>query len=652
MAASAMLLTACNDNSEYLAPGGNTAEGPSLKSFSTTQDVQFDLSFNVAKGYISTFDVYAENPLQVTVDGRFVLNTDLSSVAAGVCESGKFNMTKNIPGYVTKLYAYSESLFAPLLMEATIVNGVAKFTEVSLMVDGPAVMAQKRSIADDKTYIYLQPLNASHRPENIDKVIDIPSQLLIAVDKAFPETKPATAPYIREASLELTKDAEIWITPLKTGCALKNSLGYFCYNGPKEDLANLDPSQIDEKEIIAFPWAQLQTGANNALAQDGLHVGDGFQLKYYDKATGQLVNTFPAGTTIVWVLHARAFDEKTQLTNAGYKEMYRFYSIPSWNKEQEDHTIYFEFTHNNRSFLCFGFEDREFFREENGQQVSNSDRDYNDLIFCMELNPEDAVTPPPAIDIDDNDYITKHEERKGVLAFEDLWPSKGDYDMNDVVLTYESDITYRCKAVATGSVSVTKIEDTFTFLHAGASLNNAFFYKVDVNPAFVVNNEVLIDGVASPIRPDGDGFIVDLCPNVNQVITPYLYGCTPKVYKVEINFTFGKVLQNTFAPLAAPYNPFIAPNEKPGVEVHLPLYAPTSGAALSYFGTNDDKSDLENKIYYVRGLSVQYPFAIHLSGVTKFKIPLEAKPIDVTYPRYTNWVESNFQADKDWYVGN
>ena len=27
---------------------------------------------------------------------------------------------------------------------------------------------------------------------------------------------------------------------------------------------------------------------------------------------------------------------------------------------------------------------------------------------------------------------------EGTLVFEDLWPSQGDYDMNDVVLTYRT----------------------------------------------------------------------------------------------------------------------------------------------------------------------------------------------------------------------
>lgn len=638
------ILASCTDK-EYVGPGGGDAgnkEEASLLRFSTTQDVQFELQYEVAAGYMSGFDVYAENPLKETSDGDFVLRPNLEVVAAGICESGSFNMLKRIPGYITELYAYSDNLFAPRLMYAEIVNGVAKFREVNLWTtSSDADAPSKRTLADKKIDFYLQPSNASHRPLTVDTTLAIPSVLLTAIDKAFPESKPATAPYIGEASLEIVEDAELWITPLKTGCSLRNALGYYCYNGPKEELSALNVNEIDEKEIIVFPWAQLQTGENNAFAQEGLHVGDAFQLKYYDKENDELVQTFPAGTTIVWILHSRAYDVNTQKVNESVRELNRFYSVPNWNNAGQDHTIYFTFEHADKKYLCFGFEDR---------SLSSGDKDYNDLIFHVEANPGNAIVPPPTITIDENDYFTKTEERKGVLAFEDNWPSKGDYDLNDVVVLYDSEITYTCKAVATATTYVTKLEDTFTLIHAGASYNNAFSYKVLINPDFIENGEVWIDGASKPIRPDGEGFVVDVCENVNDVIPPFHEVLEPKVYRIVMNIVSNKVKQAGFDQVSAPYNPFIAPKEKAGVEVHLPMYPPTGQAALSYFGTESDKSDPSRSIYYVAGTSIQYPFAIHLSGISTFKIPVEGEEIDYTYPRYTNWVESGFQEDKDWYV--
>jgi len=56
----------------------------------------------------------------------------------------------------------------------------------------------------------------------------------------------------------------------------------------------------------------------------------------------------------------------------------------------------------------------------------------------------------------------------GTLAFEDLWPSMGDYDFNDLVLGY------RFKTVTNATNQVVEIEKTFTVRANGANLRNGF----------------------------------------------------------------------------------------------------------------------------------------------------------------------------------
>lgn len=108
-----------------------------------------------------------------------------------------------------------------------------------------------------------------------------------------------------------------------------------------------------------------------------------------------------------------------------------------------------------------------------------------------------------------------------------------------------------------------------------------------------------------------------------------------------------------------PFNPFIVVSgyalggfmDEGRKEVHLPAnYGPTAKANLELFGTADDKS-ADNKYYVGSG---NYPFAIELllkpEDQKNFGIPTEGEPIDVTYPRFINWVKSNGREDKDWYV--
>lgn len=70
-----------------------------------------------------------------------------------------------------------------------------------------------------------------------------------------------------------------------------------------------------------------------------------------------------------------------------------------------------------------------------------TDQNFSDVIFTMKSNPVDAVVDIPSVEEKPGAEESKKEVRllKGIYAFEDLWPSQGDYDMNDVMvkLDYE-----------------------------------------------------------------------------------------------------------------------------------------------------------------------------------------------------------------------
>ncbi|MEI7983781.1 MAG: LruC domain-containing protein, partial [Bacteroidota bacterium] len=67
----------------------------------------------------------------------------------------------------------------------------------------------------------------------------------------------------------------------------------------------------------------------------------------------------------------------------------------------------------------------------------------------------------------------------GTLAFEDLWPGKGDYDFNDLVCDY------RFKTVTNASNKVVEIFSTFVIKAFGATLHNGFGFQLNdaINPA-------------------------------------------------------------------------------------------------------------------------------------------------------------------------
>ncbi len=67
----------------------------------------------------------------------------------------------------------------------------------------------------------------------------------------------------------------------------------------------------------------------------------------------------------------------------------------------------------------------------------------------------------------------------GTLAFEDLWPGKGDYDFNDLVIDYQFLITTNT------SNYVESVQGTFIIRAIGASFENGFGFQLSpvINPA-------------------------------------------------------------------------------------------------------------------------------------------------------------------------
>lgn len=643
MALASLSLTSCMEK-DLFTPNNET---PSLATFATTQDVQFTMQYDVPSGYAAEFDVYAENPVESADNGFIVLRTDIKPIAAGIVESGSFKMNKEIPGYVKELYAFSSDLFAPRLLYAKIENKTANFRAIALP-SSDETKAITRTTGTGKIEVE----EGDFVPEFVGRFApasegnaNVNEKVVTAIKKAFPEGWALTEPkrailgnYIKEATMELKESAELWIAPMITGCSMTNTLGYFCYDGPKSDLTGKNVADLDEKLIIVFPFGSLSDNSFFKEEKDQTDIvrGDKFRLKYYDKKKKELVNEFPAGTTIVWFLWSGAYDRGTQTWKKSAQ--HKLYSHWDWNTcETEEayrpHTAYYSIRHENTDYVCFSFED---------QLQKSSDRDFNDMVFLMQANPSTALVPPVIID-DNGDPITHTENPYGILAFEDNWPWAGDYDLNDVVVKYNSEITYT-KETNT-NVYVSKTDDVFTLIHSGASYHNRFAIKYDIAPSNV--KSIKINGTAVTPRADGTGYIIDVCPDVLGKIEAYTLDQS-YAYNIVTEFQPNAIGQEEFQKKKAPYNPFISPKE--GLEIHLPMYAPTSEADTKYFRTIDDCSRPEEGKYYIAEEGSQYPWGIHLSGVENFTIPTERVSIEDKYPRYTDWVKSNFTSYLDWYI--
>jgi len=240
----------------------------------------------------------------------------------------------------------------------------------------------------------------------------------------------------------------------------------------------------------------------------------------------------------------------------------------------------------------------------------------------------------------------------GTLAFEDLWPSMGDYDFNDLILGY------RFKTVTNASNNVVEIFGTFTVRANGANLRNGFGFQLpDATGVTATDYNVTgyshLEGIitlnanhteAGQTKPTIVVFdnTFNLMPGFanTQLGRPYV---TPVPIEIKISVTGGSYVAADFS--LETWNPFIFIDRTRGREVHLLDAQPTDLANSALFGTGDDASDPGLNEYYRTATNL--PWALDFPGA--FDYPIEYSIITYTYLHFAEWAESSGALYTDWY---
>lgn len=281
----------------------------------------------------------------------------------------------------------------------------------------------------------------------------------------------------------------------------------------------------------------------------------------------------------------------------------------------------------------------------------------NNLSLCGEIADPD---PDPDPDPPSGNTTSKHD---GTLAFEDLWPSKGDYDFNDLVINYDFVVT------KDNQNRVLSISSTFTVYAFGASFHNAFGFDlphVNNNQIISVSGSDIESGGIFTIASNGleqnqdnatvivydDSYRIMTHPGVGIGVNtvenaPYV---DPYSIVIDILFyangSFGSGGAVMFDDLdIGNFNPFIVVNQVRGREVHLPNYPPTNLASSSFFGTFNDDSDAGSDRYYKSENNL--PWAINIPEV--FDYPYEKRVIVSAYLKFAEWAENSGSVFDDWY---
>jgi LruC domain-containing protein len=637
-------------------PDSGTPQDPVIENMddlvvSPSFDYRTDKNVNIRIGVFDNtdapvkdvrLDIYTAHP----DSGGAIMLSGLTSV------NGYFEAVHTIPAYYQKLYVGTRFIGLPNMQEVDVLNGNLDFKlgGTQKKSSGGAFRMPKSTNAN---IVYMGTFNSNGVPSYLEPVNDvISSSFLSDINATLPEYQPVPTyhpTYLatsNETDLIIDQASDVWVTFVHEGAGYKNVLGFYTYNlsSPPTSAA-----QISEIKII-FP--------NFSFSGSGGGLFSGNRVK---------IGTFPANTGIGWVLIADAFKNGT--VGAG---IWTFYSNPDFNPEptaaKRQHNVVL--SDPGRDIVLIGFEDQ--------RRDGSCDNDFNDAIFYVKANPITAIQTAnypvityTATDTDNDgvsntfdDYPTDPTKAFNnyfpsstgfsSLAFEDLWPAKGDFDVNDMV------VDYRINQITNAANKVVKVECKYVLRAIGASYNNGFGVQLGVD-ASKISSVTGIDLSENFIELDsknletGQNKATFIAFDNAYHILPFPGGpyvgvntsqgapfVTPDTLNIAINLVNPVMSTELGLP---PYNPFMIVNKIRGKEVHLPDFPPTQKADLSLLGTSDDDSNPSTGRYYKTKNNL--PFALHITE--KFDYPVEKSPIIAGHLKFANWAQASGTNFSDWF---
>jgi len=470
-----------------------------------------------------------------------------------------------------------------------------------------------------------------------------------------------------KTNLRFTEDVDVWVTFLSEGAGYRNSVGWFSYDAASPPRF---PNEVQEK--ILFTNASMPSPLDQASAtkQNTVYLGH-----------------FGAGQALGFMIVANGFSNSGRTFNgqriAGTTDKpdpkWVFYTLRQLNPEAASaqnlnvHTVMLK----DESDASDGYQRVVIGFEDINREVGG-DHDFNDVVLAIHVTPRRALanlaqlpTLVGSADADsDHDGVkdaldefpndanrafTRYYPSRdgfGTLAYEDLWPKRGDYDLNDVVMRYRS------REVLNAARDVVSVEVDYRLDARGGDIRNGFAVQLPGVPRSAVKSASVQRGSAAAvaITPEaGQQYATlkvfnDSVAELPGSTAPCIFANTQaecakvptQSYKllVEFNTPQASALMN------APYNPFIYRTTARGHEVHLPGKPATDLVDASLFGTADDRSNVAQGRTY-RDANGR-PWALDLP--IEWKYPNETIDLTLPYPNMALWASSSGAQFNNWYV--
>ena len=599
--------------------------------FATTKNIQLNIDYGkeCPRAY---FEVYAENPLSYVAEGgQIIKKAGVSHIATGFTDiQGRYIKPASFPTAVSEVYIYSPDFGVPTLYKTKVVGSdvSAKITFENALdvtpVDSSTRSAQTRSSLKFITNVIPNVLGTwnvnTGRPNYLDasKKINVDATLKSYITTYFPEGKNNVGTNLvsDDADILIKEDANVVVNYFGGDTGAQSVFAYYCYS----ENASIDEiRQAAKHACVIFPNAHKSSLGN--------YSGVAVNLKYINE-TGSFPEEeperIPAGTKIGFLIW-----------NDGWRGVKAngnmFYSTKSLNSDKISHTAIFAA------------------KNKAGERVNvitmedwkNGENDYNDVAFVISSNPIAAIEVPDVPNPGDRQGTEKYS---GVLDFEDNWPEQGDYDLNDVVMKYQSSVDYNIDN------KVLNIIDKFTLAWTGANYKNSFAYEVpfDLSKASKVtvngSETSSYSGNVITLFKDAKAELGVSNVNAEDMINQNIQ---EKTYTVSIQFNNPTLDKSV---VVAPYNPFIKVFNS-ATEVHLTDHKPTTGANNRFpSGADISRGDVDGTYFICKD---GFPFAIHVdarldASILNLDLKKENQRIDKTYPKFAEWAKTRDPQIKWW----
>ncbi|MBL0051964.1 MAG: LruC domain-containing protein [Bacteroidetes bacterium] len=652
-------LSACRkeDSSENLIIHSDTLDlnmFPASFNYRTTGDVDFQIQLNAPDGGpIVGVPVTINQLVNDTLQELYTLMSDQNGLAAGMF---------NVPGEIDELVISANYIGIPNDIVVPINGNIVtlnltgarhsqtsnyeSFTGRSFIYTNTS--AQKTSTI--LKYKYLSTYNSQGVPNVMATKEVVTAQMLNFINTSVPERKPVPInhpAYLQpnlNTDLDITQQAEVWITFVHEGAGYKNSLCYYKYqtNNPPTSI-----SQIDTAYVIFANASYYNSGG-------GLHSGDRVSL-----------GIFPSGTSIGFICVSNGWNG-----SAVGDGSFRLFSDKNLNTQvnptlkQQNVLLYDNI--NKLYYLTF---------EDISRDNSSCDNDFNDIVFYVKSNPIVAISnqnvplADNGIDTDVDGVSDLYDEFPtdatlayknflpapetfGTIAFEDLWPGKGDYDFNDLV------VGYQFEQWTNSQNKVKEMKCRFAIRAIGAHYKHGFGFQMNVPPSAVSNvtGYKMYDGyislqgnkteagqtLATVIAFDNDYKVMNRAQGNAMNTDPLKPYQLPDTVTVNVSFASAKSQAELGT---APFNPFIIIDGNRGKEVHLAGFKPTQLANSSLFGTSQDNTSIGMNNFYKTKNNLPYALLIP----DEFDYPQEKKAINNGHLKFANWAQSSGTILNDWY---